>query len=188
MGELNEDDRLATSEIEDPLAEGIPRGLVQKPINSRVGTARHVFGEEPYRTAEVDHSVDEFICAEVVGVDCRVRCGKPVTSAGIAKVLKGADGSLIGSGPPPLIGVGRKPLNADEKDDISAIRQASGGLRRHKRTIGDRDEEKALVTGYEVKQIRTQERFAAGDNNSGDSEVLRLDEKGIELLGRELIR
>jgi hypothetical protein len=181
--ELAKDDRFAAPEIENTLAERGSCGLAQNPFRSRVWATRYVFSEEANGTAKGDHLVDERIGAKLIGIGSGVCRDKAKDRSSVAKALKGANGGLVSPRLAPFVSVAGESLDADEEDNVLALGDAPGGLRRYERAVGDREEEEASVVGHEFEHVVPQERLSTGDDNRVDTQLFRFGEESIEFVG-----
>ena len=160
--ELANDDRFATPELENTLAELGSGSVIQNPVGPRVWSTRYIFSEEANGTANGDHLVNELIGGELRGVGRGVCRDEAKDRSGFAKVSKGTHGGLVGARLAELVSVAGKSLDAHEQDDVSASGDATGNLGRYERAIGDKEEEEATVVSYEVEYIVPQQRLSTG--------------------------
>ena len=139
--ELAKDDRFATPEFENTLAELGSCSFIRDPVGPRVWSTRYIFSEEASNTAEGDHLVDELIGGELRGVGRGVCRDETKDRSGFAKVSKGTHGGLVSARLAEFVSVAGKSLDAHEQDDVSAPGDATGNLGRYERAIGDKEEE-----------------------------------------------
>ena len=151
--ELAEDNRFATPEFENTLAERSSCSFIQDQVGPWVWSTRHIFSEEASNTANFDHLIDEFIGGELRGVGRGVCRDEAKDRSGFAKVSKGTHGSLVSARLAELVSVAGKSLDAHEQDDVSAPGNSTGNLGRYERAISDKKEEEAMVVSYEAEYI-----------------------------------
>ena len=101
-----------------------------------------------------------------------------------AKVAEGTHGSLVGARPTVLVGVTDKSLDADEWDDVSAPGDAMGNVWRYQRAVGNKEEEKPMMSSYQVRYVVPQQRLSTGHDNGMDTQIFRFVEKRIEFVCR----
>lgn len=160
--ELAKDNRFATPEFENTLAELGSGSFIRDPVGPRVWSTRYVLSKEANNTAKYDHLVDELIGGELRGVGRGVCRDEAKDRSGFAKVGKGTHGGLVGTRLAELVSVAGKSLDAHEQDDVSAPGDATGNLGCYERAIGDKEEEEAMVVSYEVEYIVPQQRLSTG--------------------------
>jgi hypothetical protein len=88
----------------------------------------------------------------------------------------------MGAGPSALISVGGKSLDAYERDDVSGAGEPTGNIRRYQRAVSNKEEQKAVMSSYQVEHVVAQQRLSTGEDNGMYAQVFRFGEKLIEFV------
>jgi hypothetical protein len=80
------------------------------------------------------------------------------------------------------VGIAGKTLNAHEYNSISTLGDTTGNLGRHKRAIGNKEEEKSPMLSYHVEHIVPQQGLTTCQDNGVDTEFFCFGEESIKLV------
>ena len=124
--ELDEDDRLATPEVEHMLPDRCTGFCIQHPVGYWDRPAGDVFGEVPHRAADGDHLVHRGVAGNVPGIGGCRGCSETDTLSGVTEESEASKGGLVGAGLTQLVGVLQGTLDADRHHHVAATDDAAG--------------------------------------------------------------